>query len=341
MGRKRKRKVGTVVPRGGRFGARVSGHWLGTRGSEEAAQDLIDRFIAKGQESRMTCGDYAEDWLVTHARPAASTRQSYRYSVNTFKQTFGSKYPDEISRRSARKWATSVPYADVRVARAMFSDMIDDELIDVNPFANLRLEVPQGNKSMDALSEKEIHALADEALRVHGPTFRAWILFAGYTGARPAEQAKVAWADIAGDEVKLRGTKTEAAVRTIVLPPVVLEALRELARPLGEELVFVTKHGKPFRKNSLHEYFKEIRGVVRREKPITLYWLRHAYATMLMQKGVPTEAIAHMMGHADHGTLVLKRYGHPAQERSRQLVRAAFGQNVAPLRSVDGKAANG
>ena len=71
----------------------------------------------------------------------------------------------------------------------MFTDAIDDGVHPgPNPFANLRLEQPRGRKDLVALTEPEVHQLADLALDACGAfglQFRAMILFAAYVGLRP------------------------------------------------------------------------------------------------------------------------------------------------------------
>ena len=48
-----------------------------------------------------------------------------------------------------------------RVARTMWADAVRDEVCDLNPWTNLRLETPKGRKDLDALTEQEIRGLAD------------------------------------------------------------------------------------------------------------------------------------------------------------------------------------
>ena len=55
----------------------------------------------------------------------------------------------------------------------MFNDAINDGLHPgPNPFANLRLEQSRGRKDLIALTEDELHELADAALGCSGSTGR-------------------------------------------------------------------------------------------------------------------------------------------------------------------------
>lgn len=121
---------------------------------------------------------------------------------------------------------------NARVARAMFTDAINDGLhAGPNPFSNLRLEQPRGRRDLVALTEAELVRLADcapQSLGAVGPTFRAMILFAAYVGLRPGELFALERRDVAQDEVTIRqsldGTGQIKApkngrVGTVILPP--------------------------------------------------------------------------------------------------------------------------
>ena len=46
----------------------------------------------------------------------------------------------------------------------MFSDAMDDGLIDANPFAKLGIPTGKGRKNIVAITEDELHEIADQAL---------------------------------------------------------------------------------------------------------------------------------------------------------------------------------
>jgi len=158
--------------------------WVGSfktmREAREAEREASRR---RGVAGRLTCGEFARLWLAEYARPAPATQRSYRYALQRFAHEFDRRRLGDFDRLTARAWANEHPQSNVRVARAMFNDAIDDGLHPgPNPFANLRLEQSRGRKDLIALTEDELHELGETALRVHGecgPTFRAMILFAG------------------------------------------------------------------------------------------------------------------------------------------------------------------
>jgi integrase len=48
---------------------------------------------------------------------------------------------------------------------------------------------------------------------------------------------------------------------------------------------------------------------------VELYELRHACATLLMERGLPPHVVANQLGHTDGGALVQRLYGHRDQVR--------------------------
>jgi integrase len=235
----------------------------------------------------------------------------------------------------ARGAARRLPNQPVKIARAMLNDAaIDAGLIQANPFANLRLEQPRGRKDLEALSEDEIRGLAGAALGAFDDAFglvmRAWVLVAGFTGIRPGESYMLEWSQIEGDELLVEGTKTSTARRKIVLVPEAVRALRDMPRWAGSPWMFVSKTGRQFSPGILHRNFDKVRiGYGRPE--LDPYDLRHACATNLMLRGVEPWAIAHQLGHADHGKLVTELYGHPSELEARRRIRNAYARNVTPL----------
>jgi integrase len=57
---------------------------------------------------------------------------------------------------------------------------------------------------------------------------------------------------------------------------------------------------------------------------LELYELRHACATLLMERGLPPHVVANQLGHTDGGALVQRLYGHPSEPGMRDQVRLAF-----------------
>lgn len=116
-------------------------------------------------------------------------------------------------------------------------------------------------------------------------------------------------------------TKTSAGRRTIDLGPAAVKLLREqqLARaPSAEGLLFPTRTGSAF---DAHNFMSRVFKPAARAAGIpelTFHDLRHTGASLMIAAGCNVKVIAEQMGHADGGTLVLRRYGHLYKGARRQ-----------------------
>lgn len=113
--------------------------------------------------------------------------------------------------------------------------------------------------------------------------------------------------------------KTKHSRRALVLPEVVLRALRaHRARQLEERLaagdrwqdldfVFATYEGRPLQATHMLEGFRRIRAEVGFDR-LRFHDLRHSAATLLLAQGVPQRVVMEQLGHT---TLAMtQRYTH-------------------------------
>ena len=66
--------------------------------------------------------------------------------------------------------------------------------------------------------------------------------------------------------------------------------------------------------------------VARGGRSIDLYELRHACATMLVERGLNVGDVAFQLGHQDGGRLVMTLYGHPGEDAIRDRLKMAHSQ---------------
>ncbi len=337
-----------IVKRGDRYGVRIwdattqRHRWLGTferlQDAKRAEADAISRPAAWGA---MTVEQWAREWQDVYARGAISTRRTYRYACKQIVDAIGDHKLSEITRPEAKKLANQWSRNTTRVARTMWADALRDGLCQHNPFTNLRLETPKGRKDITALTEAEIEQLAALGRAHHGDygdEAAALILFAAYTGLRPGELAALRWCDL--DIANRRATISRALdgqggiktpkngkPRRIVLPPQALRALSLIPRPLDdEEPVFHTPRGKRLTKGTLAYFWRPIAAAWRANggRDLDLHELRHACATLLLERGLAPADVAVQLGHTDGGRLVMTLYGHPDEDRARDRLDLAF-----------------
>ncbi len=316
------------------------------------------RSVARGEDiseaAGRTINAYADHFIDTIKPPkyAEGTKRLYEDMLKPLRADFGELDLADLDRMNAKRWAVARSRGNSRVARNMFNRAIEDELIRVNPFDNLRLETPRGRKDITAITEDELIEIADKATSTfkqnvpgimadYGQVFRAVILTAGYAGPRLSEVASLEWGDLDAkrQEVTIRSGKGGKA-RIIVLPPAALEAIQALPRHITSERIFPSKRGKKLTKGTIGEYWRTVRGAWGRPET-TFHELRHCAATLMLKKGVSHADVAHQLGHSDGGRLVMELYGHPSEIDARRNIRAAFGQNVARLKKVADGAGRG
>lgn len=349
-----------IVKRGSRWGVRIwDKHaqkmvWRGTFDSKQEAKNAEARATLKPRRSKpVTIAEWAAVWLSDYVRPAAATRNNYRYGCKRVAQDMGEMLLADVDRPTARKHAQAWPHSVTKVARALFGDATRDGLIEFNPFTGLRIETPRGRKDIDALTEPEIHELAEIAEQHYGddygPECAAVILTLGYTGVRPAELCSLRWADLDRENMKLTIRLSTDATgveklpkngkpRDITVPTVVIDALdRVPARIDPDARLFYTLRGQPFNKGNLNYWWRPIATtwVARGNRPVSLYWLRHAAATLWIENGLEAWDVALQLGHQDGGHLVRTTYAHPSEQASHERRRLAMSQR-RPTQLVGG-----
>ena len=182
------------------------------------------------------------------------------------------------------------------------------------------------------------HADAVEVLLValgEGP-WRGPVVVALYTGLRRGEQLALRWSNVDLDGARLRvdealeetrsglrvkPPKTAAGRRTISLPAIVVDTLREhrqaqlerrvllgLGKPPDDALVFPDDHdGYQSPHGFSMRWARVVAGLGMSE--ITWHSLRHAHASMLIGAKVSITVVAARLGHADP-SVTLKVYSH-------------------------------
>lgn len=311
--------------------------WVGTYTTRREAR-AAEQAVRPQEGWGITAEAFCDRWLADYARSAPSTRYSYEKALNGFRAEFGKRRLGSLTSPEARAWATRAPYFQYRVVRTMYADALRDGLVGSNPFAGLRIPTPKGRKGIAVLSEPEVVKLADKALEVHGPDFgptvRTLILVAGFCGLRPGELGGLEWDDVDRRCSQIRVARSLDAQgnlrppkngqpRTVIVPPPAREALAALDRYADQDAVFLTPRLRRFGKGAIHHYFRDVRAAFGRPR-LQFYELRHACATLLLERGLSPEDVAVQLGHQDGGQLVRTLYGHPDQDRARARIAAAF-----------------
>lgn len=218
-----------------------------------------------------------------------------------------------------------------RLLRAILNVAVSDSVIVRNPCV-IRGAGQEHSGERPLATAEQIHQLA-EAIRPH---LRSLILLAGFAALRRGELFGLERRDVdlATGQLsvqrqavylkdgtrKVTAPKSAAGVRTVGLPPFVVEALQDhLATWTAPDLnspVFVGERGGPLGTVSLQACFDEARRKAGLTQ-FTLHDLRHAGGTMAAWTGATTKELMARLGHSTHDAAL--RYQHAAQARDAEI----------------------
>ena len=97
-----------------------------------------------------------------------------------------------------------------------------------------------------------------------------------------------------------------------------------------------TARGRRLSKGSLSYLWRPVAAAWREKTghPLDLYELRHACATLLLERGLSPADVALQLGHSDGGRLVMQLYGHPDDDRARDRLKMAFATDAGSEREA-------
>jgi integrase/recombinase XerD len=91
--------------------------------------------------------------------------------------------------------------------------------------------------------------------------------------------------------------------RIVPLSPKILSLLRDYYKSYNpKEFLFEGQGGGKYSEKSLENVFKQSLLKANNKKPVTLHWLRHSYATHLLESGTDLRYIQDLLGHKSSKT---------------------------------------
>ena len=108
--------------------------------------------------------------------------------------------------------------------------------------------------------------------------------------------------------------------RIVPLSPKILEMLRQYFKDFKPQryLFEGQEKGKPYDERSLQLVLKQALIKVKITKPVTLHWLRHSYATHLLESGTDLRYIQELLGHKSSKTTEI--YTHVSTKNLQKIV---------------------
>jgi integrase len=322
------------------------------RGTRKDAERLLARLLQEAatgglvDPGRVTVGEWLDRWLHDLAKPnvAAKTWERYEEIVRLHLKPHLGKIPLHQLRSAhiqrlyaALQEAGKHPRTVLHVHRVLHTaleravklEVVGRNVCDAVSPPRVRLQ------EISVVTEAELAQIlrASEGTRLHIP-----VLLAALCGLRRGEILALRWEDVdlnrgvlqvrrSLEEVRVDGQlvvrfkepKTGKA-RAVVLPPLVVEALRrhrkiQLEERLkagpdwkGHDLVCPASNGAPWYPSNFRKAFADL---VRRcgTKAFTFHALRHTHASQAIRLGADVRTVAARLGHSTP-TLTLNVYGH-------------------------------
>jgi integrase len=316
------------------------------------------------ERSRVTLGQYLEEWLAACRNLRPNTARDYSVSIhkhinprigNVRLQAVDRLQIRGLYRKLAESGLSEKTIHNIHVClHKALQDGVDDGLLRRNP-AQRAHTMPKDRPEMETWSGDELAAFLAFTAQD-----RDLVLYhvAAATGMRRGELLGLRWRDVDLDGAKLsvrqqftrQGNdlgfgppKSRKSIRTIDVDEETIALLREqhgrqrferrawgTAYRADLDLVFCRPGGSPEDPNVIGRRFVRRVRDLRILPTIALHGLRHTHATLLLEAGVDVKTVSERLGH-DNVQTTLQLYGHVTQGM-RSNAAARFGSLLAGAR---------
>ena len=217
--------------------------------------------------------------------------------------------------------------------RSALEKAVQEGLIRINPAVCCKLP-PKKAREMQVLTREEIQRFLIQA-KAEG--YFELFLLELTTGLRRGELLALQWDDLNLETGELQVTKqvyrtkedgllisqpkTKSSIRTVSLPPPLLNILKEYREGVNSRWMFPSpvKEDSPldpaYIRTRLHFILEHAQC-----KQIRFHDLRHTFATLALQNGVDVKTVSGMLGHFSAG-FTLDTYAHVTTASQRQAAK--------------------
>ena len=313
---------------------------------------------------RSAFGEYARRWqeLQVHRDTTAAQVDTHlrRHVLPFFgHRAIGAIAPSEVQAWVKHRSAVLAPATVEVVYRylaAVFRSAVRDRLIVTSPCVDVRLPRPVVRQVVP-LETDQVLALADAV----PDRYRALVLLTAGTGLRQGEafgltlpkvdflrrtlRVDLQLVLLANRPPFLAPPKTEASLRTVPLPDVVIEALAAhvAAYPATQvaglgPLVFTNERSEAIRRNRFGDVWRRAVQVCGLPAGTGFHHLRHYYASLLIRHGESVKVVQSRLGHAS-AKETLDTYGHlwpDSDDLTRQAVDLVLSRPPAACTRPEG-----
>ena len=144
----------------------------------------------------------------------------------------------------------------------------------------------------------------------------------------PDEPQVFVWLSFGGGQNIIWEPKTKADFRTIILPPAMIEILKEYKKEVFSPLMFPSRI-KPEQPIDPGYVRKRLQQILQRAgcKKVRFHDLRHTFATMSLEHGMDIKTLSSIIGDVSSGT-TLNIYTHITNEMQKNAA-ASIGRGIA------------
>lgn len=265
------------------------------------------------------------NWM-EHKRYSESTIKTYSEVLKVFLQHFSGRDLKTINNDDVVKYVhqnivkkgLSFSYQNqlVNALKLFFREVVKSEIV-IDKLQRPRRE----HKLPNVLSKEEIKAIIEAPTNTKHRTMLSLIYACGL---RRSEILNIKPRDIDSKRhlLIIRNAKGRKD-RVVPISDKLINMLREYYKMYKPKtwLFEGQKAGEKYSEESLAQVLKKALYLCKISKPVTLHWLRHSYATHLLESGTDLRYIQELLGHKSSRTTEI--YTHVTQ-RSLQQIRSPF-----------------
>lgn len=330
--------------------------WLAEVATDRARGQYVDE-----RAGRTPVVDYARAYVASRPYRASSARRMQGYLGHLAGTPLGAMRLGDVRASHVQSWATDrarllAPTTMgnlVGFVRSVFASAAEDRLIGRSPVPR-RVALPRrdGAVRVVPVTVDEVRAIAAQ-MPARG---RALVLTQAGLGVRVQEllALRVADVDFLRRTVRVEDQldpatrtreplKTPESRRTLPLPQVVADALAAHVAEFGHggpdgELFTMDDGRTPWRYLRVRAMYAAAVAAAGVASQDGTHFLRHHYASVLLEAGESVVTVAARLGHATPA-LVLSTYGHlmpNSEERTRRAVDLAWCAPGVPVGAVSG-----
>lgn len=303
---------------------------------------------------RQTTQECYEDRIYTHIIPSIGQIPLNKLTQNDMQQ-FYAKLKKNGRKKHIDLFGPGLSDRMVRschtTCRTALEKAVAEGLIRTNPAKGCKLP-PKKAKEMQILTQPEILRFLTQA-KEEG--YYEMFLLEITTGMRKGELLGLKWKDLnfntgelhisrqvvkAKSQMIVSPPKTKSSIRTIILPPDMVELLAELKATQNSEWIFPSPTNPTIPRNPSAIYSRFQLILERAQcKRIRFHDLRHTFATMALENGMDIKTLSAMIGHVSAET-TLNIYSHITDNMQQQAavrIDREIAKNDVPLPETSGE----